>query len=216
MAAGGQENTDDAQIEADVVPVTARVGGAVLHVLVRENQAVKKGEALLKLDPADFAARLKQAEPEVTTAKAQAAMADAQVQIVEAATRCGFATARSPVLGLQRRGVLGRSQHRRRPRHAGPSRGRRQESPTRPRAAKKLKAANAVPQERVNDAQAARDATFGDTAGRSGPTRGGRGVEPDRNLPSRGAVDLPAHRPDSCLLRGRIPPHFASSGIALR
>jgi membrane fusion protein (multidrug efflux system) len=91
----GDQTTDDAQVESDVVAIAPRVAGAVSHVLVRENQAVRKGDLVLEIDPADYAARARQAEAEVATARAQAAAADAQVQVAEAAARGGLAGARA-------------------------------------------------------------------------------------------------------------------------
>ncbi len=93
------ETTDDAQVAADTVPTAARVAGQVLHVLVTDNQVVKKGELLIELDPADYAARVKQAEAELRTAKAQAAAAAAQVDIVSATSKGGFQSARAQVAG---------------------------------------------------------------------------------------------------------------------
>jgi membrane fusion protein, multidrug efflux system len=95
----GHEGTDDAQIAADVVPVSARVTGVVSRVAIVENQRVKRGDLLLELDPADFAARAQQAEAELANAQAQAQAADAQVQIVEATSKGGLATARAGLLG---------------------------------------------------------------------------------------------------------------------
>src|SRR5579863_8122500 len=43
MMTSGRENTDDAQIAADVVPIGTRVAGAIAHVHVKENQLVKRG-----------------------------------------------------------------------------------------------------------------------------------------------------------------------------
>ncbi len=93
----GDQETDDAQVEADVVPVAPRVAGAGVRVAVQENQEVRKGELLLVLDPADHEARVRQAEAELATATAEAAAADAQVQVVEATARGGFAGARAAV-----------------------------------------------------------------------------------------------------------------------
>ena len=153
LATAGQENTDDAQVEADIVPIAARVGGAVLRVLVSENQVVKKGDVLLEIDPADFAARLKQAEAEVATAKAQAAVADAQVHIVEATARAlysgsgvGVSSADASIAAA--RATLARAEADAKKAQLDLER------------AKELKAANAVPQERVDNAQASRDATL--------------------------------------------------------
>src|ERR1700677_1280452 len=95
----GRENTDDAQVDADVVAVSTRVAGAVLKVHVTDNQLVKKGDLLIEIDPADLAAREKQAEAEVAAAKAQAQAADAQVSIVEATSRGGLSAARAQLSG---------------------------------------------------------------------------------------------------------------------
>jgi len=81
----GEETTDDAQVEADVVPIAPRVAGPVVRVLVRDNQPVKKGDLLFEIDPADYAARVRQAEAELATERAQAATADAQVLAARAA-----------------------------------------------------------------------------------------------------------------------------------
>jgi len=43
IATAGQEETDDAQITSDVVPVATRVAGQVVAVRIQENQVVKKG-----------------------------------------------------------------------------------------------------------------------------------------------------------------------------
>jgi membrane fusion protein (multidrug efflux system) len=96
---GGRETTDDAQIAADIVPVSARVGGVVLRVNIGENQRVKRGELLLELDAADLRARAEQAEAELATAQAQAQVAEAQVQIVEATSKGGLASARAALSG---------------------------------------------------------------------------------------------------------------------
>jgi membrane fusion protein, multidrug efflux system len=96
---GGRESTDDAQIAADIVPVSARVGGVVAQVRIGENQRVRRGDLLLELDAADLRARAQQAEAELATATAQAQVADAQVQIVEATSKGGLASARAALTG---------------------------------------------------------------------------------------------------------------------
>jgi len=95
----GKESTDDAQIEADVVPVSTRVAGQVKRVAVADNAHVKKGELILELDDADSAARVQQAQAEVETAAAQAAAADAQAQVATAGARGGLTSAKAGVSG---------------------------------------------------------------------------------------------------------------------
>jgi membrane fusion protein (multidrug efflux system) len=153
----GREGTDDAQVTADMVPVGTRVAGAVAHVSIQENQRVKKGDLLVEIDRADYAARAQQAEAELATAQAQAEVAEAQVQIVEATSKGGFATARAALEGSTvgvsgadaqlavARAAMTRAEsdaHK-----AGIDLARAQE----------LRGANALPQERLDAAQAAYD-----------------------------------------------------------
>jgi membrane fusion protein (multidrug efflux system) len=95
----GRENTDDAQVAADVVPVSARVSGVVARTAIRDNQTVKRGDLLIELDGADARARLQQAEAELATAQAQAQAAQAQIMIVEATSKGGLASARAALNG---------------------------------------------------------------------------------------------------------------------
>ena len=46
----GKESTDDAFVESHVANVAPRVQGQVLHVLVRDNQAVHAGDVLVEPD----------------------------------------------------------------------------------------------------------------------------------------------------------------------
>jgi membrane fusion protein (multidrug efflux system) len=95
----GRESTDDAQVDADVVAISARVGGAVLKVHVTDNQQVHKGDLLVEIDPADLAAKEKQAEAELAAARAEAAASDAQVHIVVATSKGGLSAAQAQLSG---------------------------------------------------------------------------------------------------------------------
>ena len=79
----GLENTDNAQIDGEVVSVPARVGGVVTKILFVENQRVKSGELLAELDAAPALARLAEAEANVFAAQAQADAADATARVSE-------------------------------------------------------------------------------------------------------------------------------------
>src|SRR4051795_13527724 len=48
------EETDDAQVEANISPVIPRVSGYVAAVKVKDNQRVRKGDTLLVLDQRDL------------------------------------------------------------------------------------------------------------------------------------------------------------------
>jgi membrane fusion protein (multidrug efflux system) len=69
--------TDDAYLKADIVPVSVEVSGTVQNVLVKENQVVKAGQILFRLDPTPFrveearaAARLGQVRTNLEALKA--------------------------------------------------------------------------------------------------------------------------------------------------
>jgi membrane fusion protein (multidrug efflux system) len=75
------------------------VPGLVTKVAVVENQLVKKGDLLVQLDDADYQARVKRAEAEEASAEAQAAADDARVQVVEASSKGGLQSARATLTG---------------------------------------------------------------------------------------------------------------------
>src|SRR4051812_47658327 len=56
-----KNRTDDAQVEADIVPVLARTDGFVDSVYVDDDQPVHMGDTLLQLDTTDLYLKLKQA-----------------------------------------------------------------------------------------------------------------------------------------------------------
>lgn len=66
-----QESTDNAYVRADITPVAARLEGYVAELKVRDNQAVKKGDVLMVIDPADAEARVAKAQAELASAEAQ-------------------------------------------------------------------------------------------------------------------------------------------------
>ncbi|MDE2292426.1 MAG: HlyD family secretion protein [Elusimicrobia bacterium] len=76
------EETDDAFVDADVAAVTAQVSGRVAAVLVEDNQTVKAGDALLRIDPSDYEVALRTAKAELAAAQAlrEKSAADAERQ----------------------------------------------------------------------------------------------------------------------------------------
>jgi membrane fusion protein (multidrug efflux system) len=98
----GEETTDDAQVEADVVALSPRVAGPVVALLVVENQPVKAGQPILRIDDADYQLKVRQAEAELATARAQAAAADAQVGAARASVTKAEAEAEKAAIDLRR------------------------------------------------------------------------------------------------------------------
>lgn len=54
----GRESTDDAAIEAHVIPISSRISGYITKLNIKDNQPVKKGDVLVEIDPLDYQLRL--------------------------------------------------------------------------------------------------------------------------------------------------------------
>ncbi|MBS0477549.1 MAG: HlyD family secretion protein, partial [Proteobacteria bacterium] len=66
----GQVSTDNAYVHLDKVSVSAEVGGKIAAVSVRENQHVKAGDLLFRIDPEQFQLQVAQADAAIATAEA--------------------------------------------------------------------------------------------------------------------------------------------------
>lgn len=80
-------STDDAYVDGRIHSIASKIPGTVMALHVKDNQAVKKGDLLLDIDPADYAVREVEAGSAVTAEKAKLAEADARI----AAARSQFA-----------------------------------------------------------------------------------------------------------------------------
>lgn len=69
--------TDNAYVKTDVTVVAPRVKGHVAEVLVADNQPVRAGQILVRLDPEEYAARVAAAEGDLAMADAAIASAEA-------------------------------------------------------------------------------------------------------------------------------------------
>src|SRR6266436_2545404 len=78
------EDTDDAQVDADISPVLARVSGYVNEIRFEDNQKVKEGDTLIKLDDRDFRIKVEQAEAALVNANAMITVAKANVATAQA------------------------------------------------------------------------------------------------------------------------------------
>src|SRR5204863_4804326 len=80
-------STDDAFITGRIVPVSARVAGTVLEVLGNDNQDVKSGDVLIRLDPRDYGVALAQARASVEAARGELQNAVTNVPLADETTR---------------------------------------------------------------------------------------------------------------------------------
>src|SRR5579862_2668922 len=49
-------SSDDANVDGHITAIAPKISGTVLEVLVLDNQAVKAGQVLMRIDPRDFQA----------------------------------------------------------------------------------------------------------------------------------------------------------------
>lgn len=75
------EETDNAFIDGNVIQVSPRVSGRVLHVYVNDNQHVSRGDLIAEIDPADFETNLAQARARLVATEAQQAGAQSGVDL---------------------------------------------------------------------------------------------------------------------------------------
>jgi membrane fusion protein, multidrug efflux system len=94
-------STDDAYVEGAITPVSAKVGGHVVEMLVRDNQTVKRGDLLLRVDPRDYQARLEQARAAVAVAEANIRAARSELPLARDASRAQVAETRASLEALQ-------------------------------------------------------------------------------------------------------------------
>lgn len=64
------ESTDNAQIDADIVPIKSSVSGYIKAIKFKDNQPIKKGDTLIIIDDTDLKTRVAQAEAALENAKA--------------------------------------------------------------------------------------------------------------------------------------------------
>jgi membrane fusion protein, multidrug efflux system len=92
-----QENTEDAYVKADSMTVAPKVGGYVEAVYVQDNQWVKKGTALVRLDNRQYQAAQDKAIANIAAGRADIVQAEAEIGQQQAQldqTRAQFAKAR--------------------------------------------------------------------------------------------------------------------------
>ena len=74
-------STDDAYVQADYTTVAPKVSGYLAEVLVKDNEPVKAGAVLARIDDRDFRTALDQAKADVAAAEAAVANFDAQIAL---------------------------------------------------------------------------------------------------------------------------------------
>jgi len=94
-----RESTDDAQVDGHITPMASKVYGRVAQVLVEDNQAVKAGQVLVKIDARDYQAALDQAKASLALAESEARSAGVDVPRTRENVASGNSSADAQLLG---------------------------------------------------------------------------------------------------------------------
>ncbi len=96
-----RESTDDAQIDGHITPIASKIYGKVANVLVDDNQAVKAGQPLVKIDARDYQAAVDQAKAALELAESEARSAGVDVPRTAENVASGTSSADAQLLGAQ-------------------------------------------------------------------------------------------------------------------
>ena len=95
------EDTDDAQVDGHIMPLSSRINGYVLEVPVIEGQLVHAGDLLVTIDPKDYKIAVDQAEATLADSQSSAASALFNVPITSVTTQSNLDSAGTAVLNAQ-------------------------------------------------------------------------------------------------------------------
>jgi membrane fusion protein (multidrug efflux system) len=74
------EDTNDAQVQEYINPVTSRVSGYIREILYEENQDVKKGDTLIVIDNSEYAIQQQEAQAALDNARAQVQVLNSNIE----------------------------------------------------------------------------------------------------------------------------------------
>jgi len=94
-----RETTDDAQVDGHITPIASKIYGRVAEVLVTDNEPVKAGQVLVRIDPRDYQASLDQSKAALTLAESDAASAGVDVPRTRENVASGTSSADAQLAG---------------------------------------------------------------------------------------------------------------------
>src|SRR6202048_698035 len=94
-----RETTDDAQVDGHITPIASKIYGRVAEVLVTDNEPVKAGQVLVKIDPRDYQAALDQAKAALALAESEAASAGVDIPRTRENVASGTSSADAQLAG---------------------------------------------------------------------------------------------------------------------
>jgi len=107
----GRESTDDAQVDGHIAPVSSKVSGNVAAVLVDDNQPVKAGQVLVRIDPRDYQAAADRARAALALAEGQATSAQVNVPWTRETSESGSSNATALLASVEADYARGKLTH---------------------------------------------------------------------------------------------------------
>jgi membrane fusion protein (multidrug efflux system) len=95
------ETTDDAQVDAHLNPISARIEGTITHVYVDDNQIVKAGDPVVDLDPSDYKVALAQAVAQLQQARSMVVAEQPNLPITQVENTTNISTGQAEVANAQ-------------------------------------------------------------------------------------------------------------------
>lgn len=86
VRSGNYEETNDAQVEAYINPISARVGGYIQKINFEEHQSVNIGDTLVIIDNREYLTKVMEAEASLEDAKAKLEVLDAEIMTAKTGT----------------------------------------------------------------------------------------------------------------------------------
>ncbi|MFA6450476.1 MAG: HlyD family secretion protein [bacterium] len=82
-------STDDAQVDADLIPISSKVPGRIVNIYVSEGEKIRAGQLLARIDPTDYNLALKQAEARLESARRDLEKAQSSLDLTLARNQFG-------------------------------------------------------------------------------------------------------------------------------
>ena len=94
-------SSDDANVEGHVTSIAPKISGTVLEVPVLDNQSVKAGQILVRLDPRDLEVKVQMAKAALQQAESQLRSAQVAVPLTNETTQSGTTAAQAQLADSQ-------------------------------------------------------------------------------------------------------------------
>ena len=101
MSCSSGEETDNAQIQADISPVIPKVGGTVIAIKTDDNQPARLGDTLVLLDDREFRLRVQQAEIALRQAQANVVLAQKSTRSAQIGTNSASESSGAAAAGIE-------------------------------------------------------------------------------------------------------------------